>query len=60
MMASSRSAATKRFRSLLYGAAILVLTRIGAASAPRGRVLKLKERPGVARAVVAVARKLGP
>ncbi|MGH6798737.1 MAG: transposase [Roseiarcus sp.] len=48
----------KRVRSLLYEAAILVLTRVRSESAPRGSGLKPKERAG--RAVVAVARKLGP
>jgi transposase len=49
----------KRVRSLLYEAAILVLTRIRSESAPRRWGLKLKDRAGFKRATVAVARKLG-
>ncbi len=48
----------KRVRSLLYEAAIVVLTRIRSNSALRSWGLKLKERVGFKRAVVAVARKL--
>ncbi|MGH6907855.1 MAG: IS110 family transposase [Nitrospiraceae bacterium] len=48
----------KRVRSLLYEAAILVLTRVRSESALRSWGRKLKERVGFKRAVVAVARKL--
>jgi transposase len=48
----------KRVRALLYEAAILVLTRIRSESALRRWGLKLKDRAGFKRAVVAVARKL--
>lgn len=48
----------KHVRALLYEAATVVLTRVRSDSALRTWGLKLKERAGFKRAVVAVARKL--
>ena len=45
-------------RSLLYEAAMVILTRVSAASALRNWGLRLKEKIGFKRAAVAVARKL--
>jgi len=45
-------------RSLLYEAAMVILTRVSAASALRNWGLRLKEKIGFKRAAVAVARKM--